>query len=544
MKRHDVIIIGGGHNGLVAAGYLAKAGLKVVVLESTPRLGGPAAKVEFMPGYHCSISNSPASLEPKIVKDLELERHGLRFVKPDPTVVHPFDDGRLFIGHRDHERTGRQLDEYAQGEAKRYGRLFTYLDEFAHRLGVSVFKPPPSLHELVRNLTTLDDQEAFGRIFFGSARDLFEEFELADKTQAILGTLACVAGQVSPSSPGTPMNLLFRHLSLASMSVDANYDPRRMALRGSTGLAVGGMGAIAQAMVASARSRGVDIRTETPIAEISIKDGHVQGVVDTEGREMHAPIVISAINPRTTVVDLVGAHDEWTTLQGKMRRRRMTGRAFKIVLALDAMPRYDAARDTEEAERLASAQFRIAPTLEYLEESYTDSNLGRTPLNPVIWGLCHSMTSPALAPEGRHILSLNIGNAPYRLRQGDWASERDKLAQRCIKTLTRWMSNLPDIIVDYRCIDPLEFEREYGLVEANVTHGDTLPWNQFWMRPLPGLHDYRTPTKGLYLSGNGTWPGNFISGVPGHNTSQAVLDDLRARTTALGVESGRAEPAS
>lgn len=206
----------------------------------------------------------------------------------------------------------------------------------------------------------------------------------------------------------------------------------------------------------------------------------------------------------------------------------MRGRAFKIVLALDGMPRYGAARDDAEARLLAAAQFRIAPDLNYLEEAHGDMIQGRLSAKPVIWGLCPSMTSPELAPPGRHVLSLNIGNAPYHLRDGDWASLRDEWAKRCIAKLAEYMPDLPNQIIDYRCIDPTQFESEFGLVEANITHGDALPWNMFWMRPLPGLHAYRTPTRGLYLSGNGTWPGNYVSGIAGHNASQAVLQDIRA----------------
>jgi phytoene dehydrogenase-like protein len=159
--------------------------------------------------------------------------------------------------------------------------------------------------------------------------------------------------------------------------------------------------------------------------------------------------------------------------------------------------------------------------------------LGRPPVKPVIWGLCPSIASPELAPPGKHILSLNIGNAPYHLSGTNWSQERDRLAKRAVETLSRWIPNLPDIITAWRAIDPIEFERDFGLVEANITHGDMLPWNQFWMRPLPGLHDYRTPTRGLYLSGNGTWPGNYVSGIPGHNTAHAVLEDLAAGRVAV-----------
>lgn len=522
--RFDAIIVGGGHNGLVAGGYLAAAGLAVLIAEAAPRVGGPAATVEFMPGYRTSISNSPGSLEPKVVADLELERHGLRFVRPDPTLVHPLSPDRLYVGWRDPARNAAQLEQYAAGESQRYQAFFDYLQNFANRLGITLFGAPPTLQELTRNLTTLADQEAFARIFFGSARDLMDEFDLAPETQALIGPLAVVGGQVAPSSAGTPINLLVRPLSLASMQAAADYDPRRMPLRGSTGLPVGGMGAIVAAMEASFRSRGGVIRTETPISRIATRDGVVTGIVTAAGEEIAAPIVIAATNPRTTVVDFLADAPEWSEYRAKMRRRPMRGRAFKIVLALDAMPRY--AGNEHDAQALAAAQFRIAPTLDYLEEAHTDMMLGRLSHRPVIWGLCPSITSPMLAPPGRHLLSLNIGNAPYRLKDGTWSTQRDVFVQRCIDTLAGYMPGLRDMITDCRCIDPERFEREYGLVEANITHGDALPWNMFWMRPLPGLHAYRTPTHGLYLSGNGTWPGNYVSGLAGHNASAAVLADL------------------
>lgn len=533
MASFDVVVVGGGHNGLVCAGYLAGAGLKVCVLERSPILGGPAAKREFMPGYFATFSNSPGSLEPKIARDLELERHGLQFRLQDPTLVHPLEDGRLFVAWRDRARTAAQFDAYAPGEAARYDRMFKYLQDFADKLGISLFRPPPGLHELVRNLTALEDQEAFSRLLFGSVRDLFEEFDLAPETKAVLGPLGVVGGMQAPSTPGTPINYLMRPLSLASVSADTGYDPRRQPLRGSTGLPVGGMGAIVAAMVASARSRGVTLRPSTPVSRILIRNGAARGAVTDTGEEIEASIVIAACNPRITVMELIGDEPDWRVLKAKMARKRMKGKAYKLVLALEGMPRYAAAADDAEAAALAGAQFRIAPTLDYLEEAHGDMMLGRPTMKPVIWGLCPSIGAPELAPKGRHLMSLNIGNAPYDLAGTTWAVERDRLAKRCIEAVARWVPNLPDIIADYRCADPREIEGELGLYGANITHGDMLPGNQFWMRPLPGLHDYRTPTRGLYLSGVGTWPGNYVSGIPGHNTSQAVLADLAARRIAV-----------
>lgn len=522
----DAVILGGGHNGLVAASYLAAAGLSVAIAEKNDFVGGPAARREFMPGYFSTITNSPGSLEPMIIKDMRLEEFGLRFVHPDPTLVHPLNGSQPFIGWRERSRTEAILESFRPGEASRYNAFNGYLQNFANRLGISLFRQPPTLKELVRNLDAIEDQEAFSRILLGSARELFDYFELAPQTQALLGPLAVVSGIVGPSTPGTPFNLMMRPLSLASLAATEDYDPRRMPLRGSTGLPIGGMGAIIDAMEASLMAQGVAIFKNKEVVEISTKAGRISGVHFADGSTLEAPIVVSAMNPHRTV-DLLDCDDErWEAVARKRATQPLRGKAFKIVLALDDIPRYAFAGDDREAMALAAAQLRVAPSIDYLEESYADMLLGKVPRKPVIWGLCSSVTSPGLAPEGKHVLSLNIGNAPYRLKGSSWAEERDAMFARVLDIIEEWIPNIRSIITDYSMLDAEEFENEYGLVEANISHGDMLPFRQFWMRPFPGLQNYRTYTKGLYLSGNGCWPGNFVSGISGHNTAKAILSDL------------------
>lgn len=530
MQDLQAIVIGGGHNGLICAGYLAKAGLRVLVLEKRAVLGGPAATREFMPGYRSAVTNSPGSLEPKVVEDFDLPAHGLRFVRPDPTLVHPLTDGRLFVGWRDRARVDAQLDRFAPGEAARYHAVFGYLNRFAERLGISVFREPPTLRELVRNLVTIEDEEAFSRIFLGSVRSLFEQFGLAPETQAIMGPLSVVSGLVGPSTPGTPFNLMMRPLSLASLASDpAQDDPRRMPLRGSTGLPVGGMGAIVEAIERSVTAAGVTILREAPVVRIGCGRSGVSEVELSDGRVFRAPVVVSAMHPHLTVQAVDADQPEWVALKARMAANPTAGSAYKIVLALGDVPRYAAARSDEEAHSLATAQFRIAPTIDYLEACHADMLGGHMPERPLIWGLCHSLTSPGMAPEGKHVLSINLGGAPHRGGGPPVPVDRDDLVRRVVAIASEWIPNLPDIVENHVCIDAAEFERDYGLFGANIAHLDMMPVNQLWMRPAPGLHRYRTPTPGLYLSGVGSWPGNYFSGIPGHNTAQAVLADMAAR---------------
>ncbi|TKT78314.1 NAD(P)/FAD-dependent oxidoreductase [Aquamicrobium sp. LC103] len=527
MGNPDVIVIGGGHNGLVCAGYLARAGLAVTVLERSSFLGGPAATREFFPGYYSAIANSPGSLEPRIVSDFALEKHGLQFVRPNPTLVHPLTEGRLFVGWRERERVDAQLETFAKGESGRYHAVFEYLNAFAERLGISIYREPPTLQELTRNLRTVEDEEAFSRIFFGSVRGLFEHFGLAPETQAIMGPLSVVSGLVGPSTPGTPFNLMMRPLSLASLKSDAADDPRRMPLRGSTGLAIGGMGAIAAALVRSVEAMGVKIHREAEVAGIFDENG-APVVLLSDGCSFTAPIVVSAMHPHLTIRAVESANEDWKAIKCAARQTPPAGSAFKIVLALGDVPRYAAARDDDEARLLATAQLRIAPTLDYLDDCHADMLRGSMPERPLIWGLCHSMTSPDMAPDGKHILSINLGGAPHRGGGEPVIVDKDKVVANVIRIMSEWIPNLPGIVEQYTCIDAATFEADHGLFGANIAHLDMMPINQFWMRPQPGLHRYRTPMNGLYLSGVGTWPGSYFSGIPGHNTAQAVLCDLSA----------------
>lgn len=533
-NRSDVIVIGGGHNGLVAAGYLSRAGLKVTVLERLERLGGPAARIEWLPGYFSSVTNSPGSLEPLIVRDMDLPAFGLNFIKPDPTLVHPLDGNRLFAARRDRELTARQLDAFAPGEARRYDALFEYLGDFATLLGISLFQEPPTLSQLVARLDGAAGQEAFARVFFGSATEFLSLFLKSAEARAIVGVLAAVSGPGSPSIPGTVLNLLMRPLSLASSPPEAGYDPRRLTLRGSTGLPIGGMGAVIAAMEKSVVTSGVEIRRQAEVTKILCADGRTTGVVTKEGDEFLAPIVISAMSPQRTVLELIPELSEWDRFKELMAAKRYDGGECKVILAIDGPPRWGGSVSGVSPDALASAQFRIGPTPEYIETAYAEKILGRVPEAPVIWGLVPSMTSPGMAPEGRHLLSLNVG-APIALRDSSWSEGREVMVKNCVSALSRWMPTLQDQILDYRCITPDEFQDEFALSDSEICHGEMLPGNQFWMRPLPGLQNYRTPTRGLYLSGAGVWPGNFFSGIPGHNTSRAVLHDLRTGAGDLTV---------
>ena len=523
---------------MVAAAYLGKAGLSVLVLESREVLGGPCGSYEFFPGYTASFSNSPGSLESKVVEELELADAGLRFQPSDPTVLHLFPD-RPFVVWREQSRVDAQLDTLRAGEAERYRRFIKTLDDLGSRLGVSIFEPSPGLATMAARLETTADRDLFDRMFHGSLRDILYEHLESDETRALMGLLAANQNLMPVSAPGTACGLMFRPISLASgVEVVAN-DFRRMPLRGSTGHPIGGMGAIIDAIANRCRSFGVKIRTQARVARVLHRDGQACGVECEDGTVHEAKVVVSAINPKTLFGDLLDDGAVGAELRDGVVHMQMRGSAFKMALALDGTPHYANLPNGVTQAQAATCQFRVGDSIDYIEKAITDALSGRPSENPLIWGLIPSVISPQLTPEGKHIMSLNIWHAPYDLAEGDWADEKDRFAKRCIDVLTKFMPDLPDRILNVCSLSPVECEAELGIVGANITHGDMLPQTLFGPRPHSLANDYRTPLEGLYLTGAGVWPGGFVTGVPGHNTSKAVLADLVQHSKALPTPATR-----
>ena len=525
-NRFDAIVVGGGHNGLVAAHYLARGGQKVVVLERRPVVGGPCGPWEFFPGYRGAISNSPGSLEPKIVRDMELERFGLVFDKPDPAMVHPFPDGRVFVGWRDRSRVEGELRKFSRRDVAAYHEIFEFLTRFGKTLGVSLFEPPPTLGEIVARLKSPEDEADFATIMFGNTRDFLDDRLESEEIKILIGLMSMFGGNYGPSSPGSLLALMQRPMSLNSMTVEAQHDPRVQPLRGSTGLPRGAMGSVAEAMARSITASGAAIRTEAAVVKVKVGAGNrVEGVVLADGEEIDAPLVLSNLNPKTTLLDLVDARHMDEDLRVRLERRPMRGCAFKVVLALGDVPRFAAAPPGLE-EAFASCQFRIAESMDGLEQSWDEAKRGIPSTVPRIMGLTPSLMDPSLTPPGKHLMSLNCMHAPYHLAKGDWATEKERFGRRVIDTVAQYVPNLKDIIEDTFFLSPKDLEDEFGLVEGHQLHGNMTPGTMFALRPVAGLADYRTPVGGLYLCGSGAWPGGFVSGIPGHNGSHQALKDL------------------
>ena len=525
-NQYDVIVVGAGHNGLTCAGYLARAGRSVIVLERRNNVGGLCTEYEFFPGYTASLPNSPGSLEPKVVQDLELTKYGLEFTPPNPSLLVPFPDGRAMVAWRDREKTNSAIAQFSQKDVAGYTAFFEYLNDFAQRLGISLFEPPPRLADVIARLKTPKDELDFSKIVLGSLQDLLDEWLESEELKSVIGAISATSNMVGPKTPGSAYLLLMRPLSLASSSVSAVHDPRKQYLRGSTGLPIGGMGAVTKAMQASFEDCGGIVRTDASVKKIIADAGRVQGVELDGGEIIRASTVVSNLHPKTTLQDLLESEHLDDSFLDQVSKLPKRGSAFKLALALDDVPRFLAAPKGLEKE-YASCQFRIAPSLDYQERAFDDAKYGAPSTEPIILGLTPSITSPNMAPEGKHIMSCNVWHAPVELKNASWSVEGDKMALRCIEILKQYIPNLNDIISNYKFLTPLDLENEFGLRDANIMHLDVLPSHMFGLRPLPGWSSYSMPVSGLFLCGSGTWPGGTVSGVPGFNASQQILEKVK-----------------
>ncbi len=528
----DAIVIGAGHNGLVAAGYLARGGLRVVVLERRGIVGGCAVTEEVdaraAPGCRVSTASYIASmLRPEVIRDFELPRHGLRMVPCDPAVQIALPDGTVVPWWADPARCHAELARHSARDADRFLALDARLKSLARHLEPFFLEPPPDVHAIgvarwreawrvLRRAAALRGSDIEGLLQFltGSLGELLErEFE-SDVVRRLVLANNTYGKHGGPWQPGSAMGLLFHLLS--------GGEQHR---QGFSGHVIGGMGAITQALAAACRTLGVEIRTDVPVARIVVRDGRAAGVVLENGDELAAPLVVSNCDPKRTFLGLLEPGHLDADFRAAVAGIRMAGPAAKVNFVLDREPVVRGMPATHT--RAERSFFTLVPTLREAEDCYHAAARGDLPAHLWVDCVLASNVDDTLAPAGRHMLTCFVQYVPYRLNDGDWESRRDELGDSVVHRIGACVPGFADSIVARRVLTPLDLERTFGITEGNIFHGDLSLDQLFFMRPLPGWSQYRTPVPGLYLCGAGTHPGGGVTGAPGYNAAGIMLRDRK-----------------
>jgi phytoene dehydrogenase-like protein len=528
--QYDVIVIGAGHNGLTAAAYLGGEGLSTLVLERREIVGGCCVTEEIAPGCRASTTSYIASmLRPEVVRDLQLASHGLSMVPCDPALQVPFPDGQVIPWWADRDITVAELRRISVKDAETFVRVDDQLKKLARYLQPFFLEPPPQFQvDGLRGLSNLlrvgkrfrgiTNAEIAQLISFltGSLGDFLDRNYESEKIKTLFLANNVYGKHGGPYDPGTALGLLFHLLSGGKHEMQGFY-----------GHVIGGMGAIAQALAAAARQRGVEIRTSAPVMRINVRNGRVVGVVLEDGTEISARMVLSNADPKRTFLGLVDQNE----LPGDFRRAvsgiKMNGPCAKVNLVLAEEPTViGMAPDASPPQR---ALFTLVPSLEFAERCYDIAKFGDIPEELWVDCVVASNVDDTLAPKGRHILTCFVQYVPYFLRSGTWDENRELLGDRVIKKIAEYAPNVPGAVVARQVLTPLDLERTYGLTEGNIFHGDLTLEQLFFMRPVPGWSQYRTPIAGLYLCGAGAHPGGGVTGAPGRNAAFQVLRDLQRR---------------
>ncbi len=529
-RLFDVVIIGAGHNGLVAAGYLARIGLSVAVIEQSPDPGGLCQTREVLPGLRGNMAvNSAHNLDPEVVDVLELERHGLEWINlGDASSMALLPGGKRIISFHDPSRAKAEYDFLGAGEYDAYRQILLELNELGQALDVSFYDPPPKLNEIRARVPAGRLAELFEQVMFGSATELVCTSLTSEELCASLAMLAVAGNYVGPSTPGSAFQLAQRPMYRGSSASRG-----RVKVLGTAEYALrtprGGAGMITTAMERSARAQGVTFLYETAVERIEVRHDRVHGV-HTPAGEIRARAVLSAINPVHTMLKLVPRDALEDVFVEELSGIRMEGCMAKIYLALDDLPQFAAARDDTENLLMARCGFRAGPTIAEMDASYARSLQGSWDGQPVVYGLVQTVFDDSLNREGRHLMSLSVSYAPRHLSSGTWADSRTDWVSHVVTWLTQHILNLPNIIVDSGCLTTEDLETQLGLTGGNALHGDIFGASVFDARPFRGHTDYTTPLSGLYCCSSGTWPGNYVSGLSGRNAAIRVANDLVTRT--------------
>ncbi len=524
-QHYDAIVIGGGHNGLTNAAYLAKAGKKVLVLERRHVLGGAAVTEEIIPGFLFSECSYVVSLlRPEIIRELDLPRHGLEILPLDGTFT-PMPGGDYLWRMNDHGRTVREIRRHSRIDAEAYeefSKMMTPMCRFVKPI-LSMIPPDPTtlkpkdlkqLHFLLQRFRDLSSDERYTlvQLMTMSAADFLDQWFETDVLKATMSASGIIGTFLGIRSPGTAYVLLHHYMG----EIDGAFR--------SWGFSRGGTGAISNAIASAAREAGVEIRTKAGVSKIIVKNGRVSGVALTSGEEISANVVSSSVDPHLTFEKFLEPRDLPGDFLEEVKRYKFRGSSGKVNLALDALPELKSMPG--DGPHLRGA-ISISPSVEYMERGYDDAKYGHFSRRPYVDMVIPSLTDPSVAPPGKHVLSCFVQYAPYKLAEGTWDDQSEAFGDNVIDTLSEHMPNIKKIIVGRQVLTPLDLEREFGLTQGNIFQGELSLEQLFFLRPVPGWAYYKTPVNNLYMCGSATHPGGGIMAAPGRIASQVILKEWK-----------------
>jgi len=516
----DVVFVGAGHNGLTAAAVLARRGVKTLVLEARPHVGGAAITEELHPGFNISTLAHSAQPAAALMTDLRLVEHGLELIEPDPYLFAPLLDGRSLLLSHDVGATANSIGAFSSEDARRYPEFCATLSRVRALTGDVMARTPPDIEQpsnadvwsmlmMGRQFRGLGKKDAYRLLRWApmSAADFVSEWFESEPLRAVIASGGVLGTAFGPRSAGSAAVLLMRM---------GSGDGRQRLVRG-------GLGSLTAALASAARAAGAEIRTNAEVRRIHVTEGRATGITLASGEELQAKIVVSNADPRRTLLGLIDPVELEPGFLARIRSYRAAGTVAKINLALSGLPDFAALPGDV---RALGGFIHIGPELDYLERAFDASKYGAWSPRPYLEVTIPSVTDPTLAPPGAHVMSITAQYAPYRLRFAEWADASARFADAAIDTLAAYAPNLKSLILHRQVISPVDLESKYGLTGGHIFHGELALDQLFTMRPLLGWARYRTPIRGLYMCGAGTHPGYGVSGLSGLNAAREILKDL------------------
>jgi phytoene dehydrogenase-like protein len=522
---YDAIVVGAGHNGLVTAGYLARAGWRVLVLERRALVGGACTTEEVFPGYRVSTAAYLVSLmQERVIRDLDLRHFGYEVLPKDPAYFAPYLDRRHLFMYSDQRRTCEAIAEFSTNDAQRYPAYEAFIERIAQFVEPMLLEAPPNVPP--RGLDDLQAMARLGwrlarrsplefgelvRMFTGSVREILDGWFESDELKLALATDGVIGTNGGPGSAGTAYVLL--HHVMGGVG----------GVRGLWGFLRGGMGALSEALSRSAQAYGAEVRTDAAVRSIDVRDGQAVGVTLQDGTDLQARVVVSNADPKRTLLTLVDRQHLPADFVAQIEAYRCEGSSFKINLALGELPSYTAVPGTDLGPQHRGTT-HICGSLDALEQAWDDAKYGSPSREPLLEITIPTAYDSTLAPPRKHVMSIFAQYAPYRLATGEWDdATRSAFVDRSIGLLEQYAPNIRGAIEGVHALSPLDLEREYGLTGGNIFHGDLRLDQLFALRPVAGWARYATPIRGLYLCGSGTHPGGGVTGAPGHNAAHVIL---------------------